>query len=70
MNFLFLGYHSLDFAVKVIFDNNVFRPFFQHNILKLKEVFSLESEGIGEALQRCEELPVFLSLIKFRYPMV
>ena len=36
MNFLFLGYHSLDFAVKVIFDNDVFHTFFQHHILKLK----------------------------------
>jgi len=70
MNFLFFGYHSLDFAVKVIFDNNVFRPFLKHHILKLKEIFSLESKGIGEALQRCEKLPVFLSLVKFCNPLV
>jgi hypothetical protein len=70
MNFLFLGNYNLDFAIKVIFHNHVFRPFFKHHILELKEVFSLESKSIGEALQRCEELPVFLSLIKFCYPMV
>ena len=65
MNLLLLGYNSLDFAVKVIFDNHIFRSFFQHHVLKLKEVFSLESEGVGEALQRREELLVFLSLVKF-----
>ena len=70
MNFLFLGYHRLDFPVKVIFDNHVFRPFLKHHILQLEEVFSLESEGVGEALQRGEELPVFLSLVEFCYPVV
>jgi len=70
MNFLFLGYHSLDFPVKVIFDNHIFRPFLKHHILKLEEIFSLESKGVGKSLQRGEELPVFLSLVEFRYPMV